>query len=78
MVGSRGGGRNLTPILQIGPESQVPSDAAMDTRAHVLDQKGRRCAEARATFVVLSPATARDAIGDITSESSRLLRDATS
>ena len=54
------------------------TDAAMDTRAHVLDQKGRRCAEARATFVVLSPATARDAIGDITSESSRLLRDAPS
>ena len=54
------------------------SDAAMATRAHVLDDKLRRCAEARATFVVLSPATAREAIGDVTGENNRLLRDAPS
>ena len=54
------------------------TDAVMATRAHVLDGKGRRCAEARATFVVLSAATARDAIGDVTGENNRLLRDAPS
>ena len=54
------------------------TDAAMATRAQVLDDKQRRCAEAQATFVVLSAATARDAIGDVTGENDRLLRDAPS
>ena len=54
------------------------TEAAMATRAHVLDHKARRCAEARATFVVLSAATAREAIGDVTGETTRLLRDAPS
>jgi len=54
------------------------TDAAMTTHAHVLDQKDRRCAEARATFVVLSAATARDAIGDLPAENDRLLRGAPS
>jgi len=54
------------------------TDAAMTTRAHVLDQKDRRCAEARATFVVLSAASARDAIGDLPAENDRLLRGAPS
>jgi uncharacterized protein (TIGR00369 family) len=51
------------------------TDATMATRAHVLDRKDRRCAEARATFVVLSAATARAAIGDIAGENSSFLRD---
>ena len=51
------------------------TDAAMATRAYVLDHKDRRCAEAHATFVVLSAATARAAIGDIAGENSSFLRD---
>lgn len=54
------------------------TDAAMATRAHVLDHTDRRCAEAHAIFVVLSAATARDAMGDVTGENNRLLRDARS
>lgn len=54
------------------------TDATMATRAEVLDEKHRRCAEARATFVVLSAATAREAIGDVTGGNNRLLRDAPS
>jgi uncharacterized protein (TIGR00369 family) len=52
------------------------SDAAMATRAHVLDTKDRRCAEARARFIVLSAAKARSAIGDVTDVDARMLRDA--
>ena len=54
------------------------TDATMATRAEVLDDKHRRCAEAHATFVVLSAATARDAIGDVTGQNDHLLRDAPS
>ena len=52
------------------------TEAAMATRARVLDDRQRRCAEARATFIVLSAATAREAIGDVTGSDTRLLRDA--
>ena len=54
------------------------TDASMATRGTVLDAKHRPCVEARATFVVLSAATARAAIGDVTGEDVRLLRDAPS
>jgi len=54
------------------------SDALMKTRAHVLDGKDRPCAYAHATFVVLSAATARAAIGEVTGDDTRMLRDAPS
>jgi uncharacterized protein (TIGR00369 family) len=55
---------------------EEPGDAVMSTRALVLDEKGRQCASARAAFVVLTPAVARDAIGPAAGDHAGLLRDA--
>ena len=52
-----------------------PGDERMVCAAAVLDAKGRPCAEATATFSVLSAATAVDVIGvEVTGDDARYLR----
>lgn len=51
-------------------------DVGLDTRAHVLDGRDHRCAEATARFVTLSAAGARSAIGAVGDDDARFLRGA--
>ena len=53
---------------------QTSSDTAVTTRAAVIDSDGRRCAEAHARLVVMTPAAASSAIGDLSDDDARYLR----
>jgi uncharacterized protein (TIGR00369 family) len=64
-------GRSYTVEARV--ESQ--DDERIRTTATVLDDRQRACAESDATFAILSPAVARDAIGtEVTGDAARYLK----
>lgn len=58
-------------------EAEVTSigEQSIETVGRILDHKGERCASGASTFYVLSAAVAADAIGEVSGDDTRFLRD---
>src|SRR5204863_301591 len=59
---------------RVEAEVETAGSIRMSASARVVDERGRRCARARARLVVLSQEAAKEAIGEVTGDDTRFLR----
>ena len=59
---------------RVEAEVQTAGTIRMEASARVVNEEGKRCARARARMIILSPDSAKDAIGSVEGDSTKFLR----